>query len=1021
MSLFSNPLNIQGFVEENSYKFTPRKLNTQELDDLKTLTEQVSYDAFLKSYTQRGADSYYQRLVQDSINPDSTYNPLDIVPQTKDSKGPIKTINTEVPVDGFFSRFKKRNNPQEQELLQIAEQQGLSNLGQIGYDQYSNEFRYGTLGFHGASLTANMDGPILELMHSNQNSIWAKTLRNFNMDMFEKSPAFAPKQEPQWLLQEKTDGLQPFYTYRDGSPVTKGSLGLVSPESEQAGELVTPETLLGIDTEGRAILAKDNIPMELVDRGLTELKRTTFEESFWQYNKDTVNNWGRLGRVGDYGLADQTVFSFLDISNFPVLDIVNTMINPKLTNPDIIAKDFSTKINSKQLVAAIKERDPLWYNDMLAQGIDINKLEAMPTAGMFRSYVNGMYQKNAIARALRTIQISDGWWWDKFYKTREMVYGTLVAGDAVSQIGLTVVSLGTNLAVAGGLTASRLAPATITSSAARIAAVRAGLGTRVGFGTGFARNLQSVVRWLPANIPSTIIELGLKKLPRSTGFRAWQYSDKLGVRSLYYGGRGAGWIGGQAIEGFVEEGVTDVVNQNYELALGLRNEYDWSQTLSSSIEGALYEPFLGGVLAGPVFLVGLTGGTIGRAGLNSTVRWFGLDSARASEFNLYLSTLNGSFDELTPYQQLLRQEMVIRGLVMEEALGPISSGVFTKAETAVTRFSQMGLTLRSNFGNVSIGNFVDASLILNDVVGKWQTEWDNGNLEIADQIEKAEQLGLVTTDTNGQIKLTETSTELFLNFIVSGVFGDQSGVARRAFIDREFRTALTETVKASNPELVKKIEEAEKAVNDKPDDDTAKQTLKTALEEFDKKVKEFSTDPAFETQKKELLQKVTDKATLALSLFPQNQTLQNTDTFSQATRTTIEMSQARLENQLEPIERIVGSVVKPKQKETPVAPEEPVPGKETVQQGTTPPPEEESSGSLMDWMDELNAAIDLFTEEVAKISGLDIEVFKGFLSEYIRKPDVNAELLLSLAEVLSKLPTDETKIDFIEQLGCRKG
>lgn len=1031
MSLFDNPIDIRGFVDESNYKFTPRKLNTQELDDLRLLAEQVSFDSFLKSYTERGADSYYQRLVRDSINPDYTSTSMDVVPQTEDTDGSVRTLNIEQPIDPFLSRFSKRENPQEQELLRIAEQQGLSHLGQIGYDQYSHEFRYGTLGYHGASLTSNMDGPVLELMHSSQNNIWGKTLRNFNLDLFEKSPAFAPKEEPQWLLQEATDGGQPFYTYKDGSPVTKGSLGLVSPDSEKASEFVTPETMLGIDDEGRAILAKDNIPMELVDRGLIDLKRTAFEESFWQYNKDTVNNWGRIGRVGDYGLADQTIFGFLDTTTIPLVDIISSMVNPKLSNPDIIARDLSPKINAKQLVASIKERDPLWYADMIEQGVDITKLEGMPTAGLFRSYVNGIYQKNAIIRALRTIEISDGWWWDKYYKTREMVYGTLVAGDAVSQIGLTAISLGANLAVASGLTMSRLAPAAITSSAARIAAVRAGLGLRVGYGVSFARGLQSVVRWLPANIPSTIIELGLKKLPRSSGFRAWQYSDNLGVRSLYYGARGLGWVGGQSIEGFVEEGITDVLNQNYELALGLRNEFDWSQVLANSIEGALYEPFLGGVLLGPTTLVGLTGGTIGRATLNSTVRWFGLDSARANEFNLYLSTLSGDFDELTPYQQLLRQEMVVRGLVMEQALGPISDGAFTRAETAVARFSQMALALRSHFGGVSIGNFVDASLILNDVVGKWQTEWDNGNLDVADQIEQAEKLGLVTTDADGRIKLTESSTELFLNFIVSGVFGDQSGVARRAFIDREFRTAINEEVKKNNPELDEKIKKAEEDVNNDPKNETAKQTLKALLSEFDEKVKEFSIDPAFETQKRELLQRVTDKTTLALSLFPQDQTLQNTDTFSQATRTTIEMSQARLENQLEPIEQIVSSVIKPKQEEKPADTPEPAteptpepatePSTEPVQREIVPPEEEGQAGELMAWMDELDAGADLFKEEASKIAGLDMEAFKRFLYEFKRKQGVNGDVFLSLAEVLSKLETDADKLDFIEQLGCRKG
>ena len=713
MSLFTSKFDLRSFTPTSS-PYKPKELDEKELEDLRQMSQDLSFESYLKGLEQKRtsnspvsyADSWYQRMVQDSIALD-----VSDIPKTKDlsqnlnTTGPVRALGLKDNTSSFLSRFQSRGNEREEELTKIAENLGFRNVGQLAYDQYSNEFRYGTLGFHGASLTANMDGAQFELMTTNQNTAWAKTMHNLNMHMFEVSPAFQPTTELQWKLKESDGSKNAFYIHTDGTIVTKGSLNLPNLNDQEKLEPVTPDTIVGKNEDGSPILAKDSIPQKTIDEGLIALRRNDLEESFYNYNSGTVNNFGRFGRIGDFGQADQTVLGVIDTSNVPIVDFVRSMYDPGKTNADYIARELSTKIDGKQLVETIKTRDPLWYQDMLEQGIDMEKLAAMPTAGMFRAYVNGTYQRNAIARSLRTLEVADGWWWDKFYKGREMIYSTLVAGDAVAQVGLTVLSAGTNLAVAGSLTAARAVPTTVATSAARIAAIRAGVASNVTFSTKFAQGLQSVVRWLPANAPSTLVTMGLKRAP----------SVENGIKALHWSGqwaaRGGLWTGAQAVEGLLEEGITDVVNQGYELSLGLRQSYDFSQTMTSAWQGALMEPILGGTLMAPMLAVGYTGQTLGRASLKSTTRWFGLDQSRVNEFNYYLSSLGGNFDNLSPIEQQVRQESVVRGLVMEEALGPISTGAFTKAETAFAKFAQMGLNLRSQFGNLSQGNFVNASLI----------------------------------------------------------------------------------------------------------------------------------------------------------------------------------------------------------------------------------------------------------------------------------------------------------------------
>lgn len=1038
MSLFSTPYNIASFQPENKLDFKPRDLTSTELEDLKSMAQDISFSTYLENLNSRKrsyngineADTYYRNMVDEALS------------STTIDDNSQQAITDQNKTKAFLSRFSKRENAREEELSEMAKKIGFENeaVGQIAFDEYNHDFRYGILGYHSAGLTGNMDGSQFELMTTNQNAIWAKTMRNFNLSMFEVSPAFEPKEIPEWTLINPTDSSKPFYVYSDGSPVTKGSLKLPIKGESEANELITPDTIVGQNKDGSPILAKDSIPM-IIDQGLVSLKRNEFEESFYNYNVDTVNNFGRFGRVGDYGPADQTVLGFIDTTTIPVVNIIQSMFSPATSNPDIIARDYSPKINAKALVQSIKTRDPLWYFDMVQQGIDIDRLSSMSTAGQFRAYVNETYQKNAIARAMRSLEVSDGWWWNKFYEGREMVYGTLVSGDAVAQAGITLASLGTNLAVAGSLTVGR-STAGLTTTAARVAAVRAGVASNVSFGVKFAKTLGSVVRWLPANAPSTLVEMGLHKIPGFTAKAAEMGIVKGAlVRSPF-------WFTGQVIEGAVEEGITDVVNQEYELALGLRKDYDWSQTWTQTWQGGLMEPLLGGILMGPTFAVGYTGRTVGRAGLNSTTRWFGLDQRRVQEFNFYLSTLNGEYDNLSPLDQQIRQEQLIRGLVMEEALKPISQGSFTKAETAMAKFANMASRLKGQLGNVNAGNFVNAALTLADIVEGWQKTWDTGG--DVTNIEKARDLGLIIdeedADGNVTLKLTENATELLLNFIVTGSLGDQGSTARKAFIDAEFKSEVRKAIKEKNADLVSTLENAKEMHKQNPDDPKTLEDLKNAVEALDKKVEELSNDPSFQEEKQQILQQVVNKTTVALELFPSDAAATGDSTFASTTETTLEMSQARVENALEPINTIITDAVESAKAEKEIKEKAKVDviDSKVTESSAIESSEVEKTPVITDvssikkeesviptdskkpvvseeqklTADE-KAMVELLLETISA-TGIDQTKFQEFLITMIKHPKFTADVFDGLLIELNNEETADGKVKVIESYGCRK-
>lgn len=786
---------------------------------------------------------YYANLIQTAVN-----DPFSLVGD-----------NTQTPTNRVLNRFKKRDNPEELTLQAIGENLGLSNIGLIGFDTDSPEIKFGTLGFHDASVTANMAGGLHELGATNQNAMYAQAALAGNTDIFRTSTAYEPKQELVDLYKTVTtiDPSGSYYVDDAGTPITADS-GLIDVDPKYAtNNPIGPNTVVGEGPEGTLITAKDRMPKtyKTVDRGLQDLELSSYERDFYNYNTDAVNNWGRLGRIGNYGQADRSI-GFIDLSVIPVLDTIQTMIFPELYNPAVVARKQSNKIDAPALIKSIKERDPDLYFTMEQEGIDFNTLAQMETAGEFRSYVNGTFQKNAIARGIAITKARSGW---LEYKAREglfMVYGTLTSGDAVGQALITGATMGTNLAVSGGLSLSSRAALSSGSITARVANTGVTVSRNIERATSFARGMNTVTKYLPVNLPNVVIEYGLSKLPnlsRNLARSSWyvKYPSKLGL-----------WAAGQAIEGFVEEGATDILNQGLEIAYGLRHSYDPSQTIDQAVVGALMEPVLGAALTPGFIGANWSSNLTMNALINRVPSMLGIPAQRVSAFNAYLSATQGNWNDLTPLQRKQREAFITRALISEQTLGRYTFGKYAKAETTMERLSQLGLRIQTTEGPISDVDFVEAGFHLATFMETLT------NTYVTNSPQDAERIALINQGIeqnifkveDGNIKLSETETEFALVLLASGIFGNQSRDTQLNYVLQRINEAKEQRLKKENQDLFDSLEQAQKENNT--------EKVEEIKEKIQEKIEEIERDTGFEEeQRKEIIdrfnlfrQVVTDEA-----------------------------------------------------------------------------------------------------------------------------------------------------------------
>ena len=883
--------------------YQPRPLSESEVENIVNLSKVFAMDTAIQVKTE----DYYRNMIKQSgsvgmgiidtpippssspfaepkkntLPPEFFTNASIASASAEESKPSTPNQNppkTDVEKKDFFDRFSKRTGGRSD--VETKAQADFGDVGILGMDKMGN-FRLGTMGYFESSAAASYAGSRLELLTTNQGVVASGNKIYNSTSLFDTSPAWKTQVEqiPAWNAKSNEQG-DVYYTDREGNPVTYGSLGLTSIGNDP-NEPVGPNSIIGYENNN-PVLAKDSIPIvsTVTKLGLeTYLRRNEFEESFYQYNLDADNNWTRYKRAGNYGAADPTV-GFIDPNNVPIVDILFGSLSGTTTNPAEVARELSPKIDANKLVDLIIENDPELYVEMIKAGVDPTILRTRKTAGEFRGYVNETFTNQAVNRSLSTIKKTDGWWWDKFYGGTDMLAGTLTSGDFVGQLGITVASGGVNLALAGSLRASAMISArTAATGATRTAALRTAIGGSTRVASEIGRATSNTVRWLPANVPTTLLEMGLKRLPNSSKY--------LEGMSWYYRlpAKGGIWTLGQGAEGFVEEGFTDVVNQNYEIALGLRESFDWEQLYHSSVEGALMEPVLGGIIGGASIPVHLSSRAVSKGVVNRVASIFNINKSRMQELSLYMDTLNGRYEDLSPIQQQIRLEQVVRGIILEDTLGSVSEGSLSRAETAIPVLAQIAGKLRSTEGSISTGNLMEAGILVGKVAEGLQTNYNTDPTSLKDLMEA----GVVSKDTSSGVKFTEDGAVALLTLIGSGMRADTRTSALSVMARESTNNAIKEYILKNNSDLDKNLKEAKRS--GKAED------LAKAESDLNKALSDFlnSTDENDKKVVDRISQDTDKKMKLLTSLLEQTFVREGIETIlSQDTQDSVETSNARL-------------------------------------------------------------------------------------------------------------------------------
>lgn len=797
-----------------------------------------------------------------------------------------------------YRRFRTRTNPDEIKVRRIGENLGLENIGLLAFDNESPDFMVGTLGFHAANVTANMAGGFHELATTNQNANYSQTNVAFNNDLFIKSTAYEPEKKlvDKYRTVIANDKSGSYYIKEDGSPLTLDSNLIQVDPKYMSSNVVGPNTVVGEGPEGTLILAKDRMPQEyrIVDPGLSALNLTEYERSYLNYNTAAVNNFGRFWRIGDYGPADRTVLGFIDTSVIPMVDSIEAMISPSSVNPAVVAQQNSPKINAVELISTIQRRDPDLYITMQREGVDFNVLASKKTAAEFRAYVNGTFQKNAIARALAITRATNSWW---EYKAKEglfMVYGTLTSGDAVAQAGITIATIGSNLTVSGGLNASARAAVVGGSVTQRVASTGVAVSRNIERAMAFSRGMNTITRYMPVNLPNTLIEFGLQKLPnlssRLAGSSRWvRWPTRTGL-----------WVGGQAIEGFIEEGVTDALNQGLELSYGLRSSYNFGQTMDQAWVGALMEPVLGGVLMPGFIGVNWSTNITMNSIINRVPSMIGISSARVNAFNNFLSATQGNWNDLSPLQKKQRELFITRSLIVEQTLGRYTFGKFAKAETTMQRLAELGLKTQSSNGPLSNTDFVEAGFHLATFMENLTNMYVTNSQQDADKIKLINQgleQGILKVE-DGNIKLAEQETEFALVLLASNVFGESRSETQNNYVLQRLAEIKEQRLEEDAKDLFKELAEAEKNGNSEKTQEIKKQ--------IEQKRQEIDDDLDFERTK---TQELIDRFNLFRSIATDNDLNTSGQFISTTTQDAVRRAGDRMDERLKETNQRIGKAL----------------------------------------------------------------------------------------------------------------
>ena len=365
------------------------------------------------------------------------------------------------------------------------------------------------------------------------------------------------------------------------------------------------------------------------------------------------NNWERLTNIDSFESLARAV---------PVVDPLFTAISGTTPEEEYLQRKDPT-FDGARIVEEIQTNDPEFAAFLKLEGVNLNDLAQAENPFHFRWLLNSTVQANAISKSVQTSEKyhSAPVNWALFGYNQ--AYHSLTSGDFVGQVVLTAATAGLGTAVAGlgtainGLSAASRVEGAIAASEMAINMAKAGKAVR------------GIQNWLPANIPSTLVH---KFTPNGLKFGK-STAGSFGV-----------WLTGQSIEGFIEEGITDVANQIYESNIGTRIKYNYGQMLDAALMGALMEPVLGGALQAVTIPISITTAFAGKVGSSVAeglfTYSFNLDSGRVREFSLYLDEFMGKFENLSPEEQQTRIGIITAGLATEAALNEATGNSFGKLE-----------------------------------------------------------------------------------------------------------------------------------------------------------------------------------------------------------------------------------------------------------------------------------------------------------------------------------------------------
>jgi len=520
-----------------------------------------------------------------------------------------------------------------------------------------------------------------------------------------------------------------FWEVSDASNLFQGNFGLLATEASAMSEKA--------NIYGTNSLLQKSKAWPKLEEALTISEEDREQLKDW-FEAD--NNWDRVIEIDN--LKD--IFEFVPITS-QILGLAGETPEEKFLQ----RKDPNFKADD--LVSAIQTYDPDFYSFLVDEGVDIEKLSKAENPFHFRFLINYRIQSNAIQRSMNAVE--------KYHSTAvnwalwgaDQMRASLTSADFVAQVALTVATGGLGAVVSGAATGINMAKGGLQS-------VQTTISTATKL-RALGQGISDVQKYLPLQLPTTVLE---------------RIAPTLVKGNLPSGAAGLGALTlGHAITGAIEEGLTDVINQSYELNTGIRVSYNFDQTMLAAGTGALLEPILGGAFKVATIPINVTisgVSKLGNMGAQKAFSYsFGIDPSRFQEFGLYMNAVTGKgFNELSPDEAEERIRIIANRLVIEAALNRATNNTFGKIEQNTELLGFLHAILKSDKLATSQGiqqgitTLAAKVLAIKENLDSSMVQDENGNWIRKSQLIAQQAPSLFTVDESGFVQFTKQGVQALL-------------------------------------------------------------------------------------------------------------------------------------------------------------------------------------------------------------------------------------------------------------------